>query len=99
MNEQKGVKISFVAADPDLAAIPAYATNTITNEGTLYIGAGVTVKNESNGGASYAVDDKGKFTLDGGKLLGNRCALRIAKYNQDDVQFTMQSKVLYQANK
>lgn len=50
MNEQKGVKISFVAADPDLAAIPAYATNTITNEGTLYIGAGVTVKNESNGG-------------------------------------------------
>ena len=88
---QNESEISFVAADPDLAAIPAYATNTITNEGTLYIGAGVTVKNESNGGASYAVDDKGKFTLDGGKLLGNRCALRIAKYNQDDVQFTMQS--------
>lgn len=90
-NGQNESEISFVAADPDLAAIPAYATNTITNEGTLYIGAGVTVKNESEGGASYAVDDKGKFTLAGGNLLGNRCALRIAKYNQDDVQFTMQS--------
>lgn len=83
--------ISYVASDPDLDAIPAYATNTITNEGTLYIGKNVTVSNGSEGGASYAVDDKGKFTLDGGKLVGNRCALRIAKYNQDDVQFTMES--------
>lgn len=83
--------ISYVASDPDLEAIPAYATNTITNEGTLYIGKNVTVSNGSEGGASYAVDDKGKFTLDGGKLVGNRCALRIAKYNQDDVQFTMES--------
>lgn len=83
--------ISYVASDPDLEAIPAYATNTITNEGTLYIGKNVTVSNGSKGGASYAVDDKGKFTLDGGKLVGNSCALRIAKYNQDDVQFTMES--------
>ena len=82
--------ISFVAADPDMAAIPGYATNTITNEATLYIGAGVKVTNESEGGASYAVDNKGKFTLNGGTLLGNRCALRIAKYNQDDVQFQME---------
>lgn len=81
--------ISFVASDPDLQAIPAYATNTITNEATLYIGKGVTVSNESDGGASYAVDDKGKFVLDGGTLTAKRCALRIAKYNQDDVQFTM----------
>lgn len=81
--------ISFVASDPDLQAVPAYATNTITNEATLYIGKGVTVSNESDGGASYAVDDKGKFVLDGGTLTGKRCALRIAKYNQDDVWFTM----------
>ena len=81
--------ISFVASDPDLQAIPAYATNTITNEATLYIGKGVTVSNESDGGASYAVDDKGKFVLDGGTLTAKRCALRIAKFNQDDVQFTM----------
>lgn len=81
--------ISFVASDPDLQAVPAYATNTITNEATLYIGKGVTVSNESDGGASYAVDDKGKFVLDGGTLTAKRCALRIAKYNQDDVQFTM----------
>ena len=81
--------ISFVASDPDLQAIPTYATNTITNEATLYIGKGVTVSNESDGGASYAVDDKGKFVLDGGTLSATRCALRIAKFNQDDVQFTM----------
>lgn len=81
--------ISFVASDPDLQAIPTYATNTITNEATLYIGKGVTVSNESDGGASYAVDDKGKFVLDGGTLTATRCALRIAKFNQDDVQFTM----------
>lgn len=81
--------ITFVASDPDLQAVPAYATNTITNEATLYIGKGVTVNNESDGGASYAVDDKGKFVLDGGTLTAKRCALRIAKYNQDDVWFTM----------
>lgn len=81
--------ITFVASDPDLQAVPAYVTNTITNEATLYIGKGVTVINESDGGASYAVDDKGKFVLDGGTLSAKRCALRIAKYNQDDVWFTM----------
>ena len=83
--------ISFVAENPDLGAIPAYATNTITNTGTLVIGKGVTVTNGSDGGASYAVDNHGVFTLDGGTLIGDRCALRIARYNQDDVQFTMNS--------
>ena len=81
--------LSFVAADPDMAAIPGYATNTITNEATLTIEAGVTVTNGSNGGASYAVDNKGVFYLNGGTLKGERCALRIAKYNQDNVVFVM----------
>jgi len=84
-------KLSFKASDPDLQEIPSYATNTITCEGTLTIKKGVTVENYSDGGASYAVDAKGKFTLDGGTLIGDRCALRIAKYNQDNVQFTMES--------
>ena len=83
--------ISFVAADPDLGAIPAYATNTITNTGTLVIGEGVVVTNGSAGGASYAVDNHGTFVLDGGTLIGDRCALRVAKYNQDNVSFTMNS--------
>jgi len=81
--------LSFVAADPDMAAIPGYATNTITNEATLTIEAGVTVTNGSNGGASYAVDNKGVFYLNGGTLKGERCALRIAKFNQDNVVFVM----------
>ena len=83
--------ISFVAANPDLNEIPAYATNTITNTGTLTIGEGVTVTNGSDGGASYAVDNHGTFILDGGTLIGNRCALRVAKYNQDNVEFIMNS--------
>ncbi len=83
--------ISFVAENPDLGAIPAYATNTITNTGTLVIGEGVTVTNGSDGGASYAVDNHGKLTLNGGTLIGERCALRIAKYNQDNVEFIMNS--------
>ena len=83
-------KISFVAENPDLQEIPSYATNTITNIGKLTIGENVTVTNGSNGGASYAVDVQGgEFVLDGGKLIGNRCALRVAKFNVDDVIFTM----------
>ncbi|MBQ4074373.1 MAG: hypothetical protein IJD39_04135 [Clostridia bacterium] len=81
--------ISFVAANPDLGAIPAYATNTITNTGTLTIGEGVIVTNGSEGGASYAVDNHGVFYLNGGTLIGDRCALRVAKYNQDNVVFVM----------
>ncbi len=84
-------KISFTAANPDLGAIPAYATNTITNTGKLVIGEGVTVTNGSEGGASYAVDNHGEFILNGGTLIGDRCALRVAKYNQDNVVFVMNS--------
>jgi len=83
--------IAFVAANPDLGAIPSYATNTITNTGTLVIGEGVTVTNGSEGGASYAVDNHGTFVLNGGTLIGDRCALRVAKYNQDNVSFVMNS--------
>jgi len=86
--------ISFVAANPDMNTIPGYATNTITNTGSLTIGEGVTVTNGSDGGASYAVDNHGTFVLDGGTLIGNRCALRIAKYNQDNVSFVMNSGVV-----
>lgn len=83
--------ISFTAANPDLGAIPSYATNTITNTGKLIIGEGVTVTNDSDGGASYAVDvQSGEFILNGGTLIGKRCALRIARFNQDAV-FTMNS--------
>ncbi len=78
--------LSFVAENPDMQAIPSYATNTITNTGTgtLIIGKGVVVTNGSDGGASYAVDvQSGKFILDGGTLVGERCALRIARFNAD----------------
>ena len=88
-NAEAEAKITFKAENPDMSTIPSYATNTITNEGTLTIGSNVIVENHSEGGASYAVDNKGVFTLNGGTLKGNRCALRIAKYNQDNVKFVM----------
>ena len=71
--------------------IPSYATNTITNYGTLTIDENVTVTNSSDGGASYAVDNLGYFTLNGGTLIGNRCALRIINSNAAAVEFTMNS--------
>jgi len=83
--------ISFVAESPDMQEIPSYATNTITNTGTLTIGKNVTVTNGSEGGASYAVDNHAFFTLDGGTLKGERCALRVAKYNNPEVKFIMNS--------
>ena len=86
--------ISFVAANPDLGSMPKYATNTITNTGTLTIGENVVVTNGSDGGASYAVDNHSVFTLNGGKLVGNRCALRVARYNNPDVVFTMESGLI-----
>jgi hypothetical protein len=88
-NAEAEAKITFKAENPDMSTIPSYATNTITNERTLTIGANVIVENHSEGGASYAVDNKGVFTLNGGTLKGNKCALRIAKYNQDNVKFVM----------
>lgn len=83
--------VEFVAADPDMEKIPSYATNTITNYGTLTIDENVTVTNSSDGGASYAVDNLGYFTLNGGTLIGNRCALRIINSNAAAVEFTMNS--------
>ena len=83
--------VEFVAANPDMEKIPSYATNTITNYGTLTIDENVTVTNSSDGGASYAVDNLGYFTLNGGTLIGNRCALRIINSNAAAVEFTMNS--------
>lgn len=86
--EGKGT-LTYVAANPDMAAIPSYANNTITNYGKLTINEGVTVVNETNGGACYAVDNLNEFIMNGGTLTASRAALRIAKYNKDNVSFTM----------
>jgi len=61
-------KISVLAEHPDTdwdpEGFPTYASNTIANSGTLTIGSGVTVENETvGGGASYAVDNYAGATL------------------------------------
>ena len=84
-----GGKITAYALTPDGKPIPEYASNTITNEATLILESGTIECTITAGGACYAVDNKGVFTMNGGALVGARCALRIAKYNQDNVEFKM----------
>lgn len=87
---------SYKAENPDTQAIPSYATNTITNSGNghLTVCENVVVTNGSNGGASYAVDvQSGTFILDGAILKGNRCALRVARFNAD-TKFTMNNGIV-----
>ena len=76
-----GSKIVGSATDPDKQAIPGYASNTITNSGTLTLEGG-TIENTTLAGAAYCVDNNSTtanvtFTMNGGKLVAARCALRM----------------------
>ena len=83
----KGLITSDVT-NPDMQEIPTYGNHTIANYGELIINGG-TIECTGTGGATYAVDNHNKFTMNGGTLIGARCALRVAKYNYDNVEFTM----------
>ncbi len=83
-----GGKIVSSALNPDTQEIPTYASNTITNTGTLVLESG-TIENQTDASAAYCVDDQGKFTMNGGALIAARCALRVAKYNIDNVEFVL----------
>ena len=76
-----GGKITTAAVNPDLQTIPGYASNTVTNYGVLVLESG-TIENTTNAGAAYAVDNSSNgvtatFTMNGGKLVATRCALRM----------------------
>ena len=76
-----GGKIVGSAKDPDNQAIPGYASNTITNTGTLTLDGG-TIENTTLAGAAYCVDNNSTeanvmFTMNGGKLEAAKCALRM----------------------
>ena len=71
-------KITTAALNPDMKDIPGYASNTISNKGTLVLESG-TIENTTVAGAAYPVDcyQGSTFVMNGGKLLAARCALRM----------------------
>ena len=73
-------KLTTVAYNPDMQPVPGYATNTITNYGTLTVKSGL-IESGSDGKASYAIDNDAenakyhgnnqtvKLTVTGGKIV------------------------------
>ena len=78
-----GGKLSFLATAP--SAANAYASNTISNYGTLTINGG-TVENLSTGGACYALDNYAgsTATINGGKLTAEKTAVRIFNWTNGE---------------
>ena len=78
-----GGKLSFLATAP--SAANAYASNTISNYGTLTINAG-TVENLSTGGACYALDNYAgsTVTINGGKLTAEKTAVRVFNWTNGE---------------
>ena len=78
-----GGKLSFLATAP--SAANAYASNTISNYGTLTINAG-TVENLSAGGACYALDNYAgsTATINGGKLTAEKTAVRVFNWTNGE---------------
>ena len=86
--------INYHSTGSDTSSMPRYATNAITNRGRLTIGAGVTVQNNSDGGASYAVDNSGYFHLDGGTLKAKGTALRVCNFSASATETIVDSGLI-----
>ena len=86
--------INYHSTGSDTSSMPRYATNAITNKGSLTIGVGVTVQNTSSGGASYAVDNDGYFHLDGGKIIAKKTALRVCNFNASSAEVIVDSGLI-----
>ncbi len=76
--EGKAGKITYKSTQP--SAANAYATNTITNCGTLTVVAG-TIENTTASGPSYAIDNNSTsanavLVIDGGAVTATKVAIR-----------------------
>ena len=82
-SEAQNGKISFKSTTP--SASNAYASNTISNYGTLTINAG-TIENLSTGGACYALDNYAgsTATINGGELNAEKTAVRIFNWTDGE---------------
>lgn len=80
-SEAKAGKLYFKSITP--SATNAYASNVISNYGTITINGG-TIENATVGGACYALDNYAgsTATIEGGKLIAANTAVRI--YNWTD---------------
>ncbi len=81
--EGKAGKLSFNSTTP--SANNGYASNTISNYGTITIEAG-TIENTTVGGACYALDNYAgsTATINGGKLTAEKTAVRIFNWTNGD---------------
>ena len=76
-------KLSFKTTMP--STDNAYASNTISNYGTITIESGI-IENNSLGGACYALDNYAgsTATIEGGKLVAEKTTLRIFNWTNGD---------------
>lgn len=82
-SETKSGKITFSTTTPSTNA--SYASNTISNHGTITIGTG-TIENTTVGGACYALDNYAgsTATINGGKLSAKKTTVRIFNWTNGD---------------
>ena len=82
--EAKAGKLSFKTTTP--SAANAYASNTISNYGTLTIESGNVENLSVGGGACYALDNYAgsTATINGGKLTAEKTAVRIFNWTNGE---------------
>ena len=82
--EAKAGKLSFKTTTP--SAANAYASNTISNYGTLTIEGGNVENLSVGGGACYALDNYAgsTATINGGKLTAEKTAVRIFNWTDGE---------------
>jgi hypothetical protein len=71
-SDNQAGKITTHATNPDTRPMPGYASNTITNQGTLVVDSG-TIENTSDGYATYPIDNistsrSASVTINGGTI-------------------------------
>ena len=83
--EAKAGKLSFKTTTP--SAANAYASNTISNYGTITIEGGNVENLSVGGGACYALDNYAgsTATINGGKLTAEKTAVRIFNWTDGEV--------------
>ena len=82
-SEEKAGKLSFNSTTP--SAANAYASNVISNYGTITVEAG-TIENTTVGSACYALDNYAgsTATINGGKLTAEKTTVRIFNWTNGD---------------
>lgn len=87
-------KIVFTSTNPDMASIPSYASNTITNSGSITLESGLIENNTKKAPAAYAIDNNSSghdaiLNINGGKISStNNWGIRMfvnSNTNQNNV--------------